>query len=155
LVLLPYVIVKSYEHSKRVSRLIHSLAQGSKDLEEMSRLLESSPAPWQGEPFEEVRSFEALDLRGFKILQDSRIIDLRNWTPFRSGKSDPDSLAYVFRRLKASKLPENAGNNLFRVHLLPTSAKTSVRFPPQQLQPRLRMSPLEDSASDEKRCRWE
>jgi hypothetical protein len=155
LVLMPYVIAQSYQHSKQVHRLIKSLAQGSRDLEEMSRLMESSPTPWQGEAFEEVRSFEALDLTGFKILQDSRIIDLRSWKPFEPEKHNKDPLAYVYRRLKASKLPENAGNNLLRIPLMPTSPKTAIRFPPQQLQPRIRMSPLQSAPSDEKSCRWE
>jgi hypothetical protein len=80
---------------------------------------------------------------------------LRPWKPAEPVKSDPTFQAYVYRRIKACKLPENAGNNLLRVHLLPDSPKTAVRFPGQQLQPRVRMCPLEGSPSNERSCRWE
>ena len=89
------------------------------------------------------RILDEPDLKGFEILQDSRMIDLRDWNPDSPGKSDPTSLAYVYRRLKVVKQRENTTNHLFRVRLLPTSSQTAVRFPTQQLRPRLRISELE------------
>jgi hypothetical protein len=57
--------------------------------------------------------------------------------------------------LKILKQPENTGNNLFRMRLLPTSPLAQVRFPPQQLRPRLRMSRVEGAVPGEKKCLWE
>src|SRR5207253_4199142 len=79
LILLPYFVVKSYQHSQRVAQLIDSLSQGSRDLEKMSELLDGTPKPWASEPAEEVRKLDEPDLKDFEIVQDSRIFDLRNW----------------------------------------------------------------------------
>ncbi len=72
----------------------------------------------------------------------------------RSGESDPRSLVFCYRRLKVFKQPENAGNNVFNVYVLGTSSKTAVRFPSQQLRPKLFMSPIESSTRAEKEYRW-
>jgi predicted acylesterase/phospholipase RssA len=155
LVLLPWFVVRFYERSHRLNQLIDSLSHRSTDLEKMSYLLENKSEPWTGEAAEKVRKLDEPNHKGFEILQDSRIIDLRSWKPSQSEGSDPRSLAYVHRRLKVVKQRENVDNNLFRVRLLPTSPKTAVRFPSQQLQPRLRMCDLGTSDAGQEECRWE
>jgi predicted acylesterase/phospholipase RssA len=155
LVGLPYVLVKFYERNHRINHLIESLSQGSRDLEVMSRLLEGPIKPWVGEPAEEVRDLGELNFKGFEVLQDSRILDLREWNPTSAGKLDSTSEVYGYRRLKVVKRADNAGNNLFRIDVLATSPKTQVRFPQQQLQPQLRMSNLESSIPGDKQCRWQ
>ena len=154
LVLLPYLVVKSHQRSQRINHLVESLSQGSRDLGQMSRLLEGRQEPWIGEPAEEVRSFDESDFKGFGILQDSRIFDLRSWKPVKSAESDPSSLVFGYRRLKVFKQPEKAGNNLFHVYLLGTSPKMGVRFPTQQLQPKLSMSRVEDATGGQKEYHW-
>jgi hypothetical protein len=155
LILLPYFGVKFYQRSHRINQLMESLSQSSPDLERMSRLLEAPMQPWTGDIAEEVRNLEEPDLKGFEILQDSHILDLRKWTPTAAAKTDPHSALYGYRRLKVFKQPQDTGNNLFRIRLLPTSPLTQVRFPPQRLNPRLRMSREENLVSGEKKCRWE
>jgi predicted acylesterase/phospholipase RssA len=155
LILLPYVVVKSYQRSHRINQIVESLSQSSRDLEHMSRLLDGPIAPWTGETPEEVRAFDEPDLTEFEVLQDMRILDLRNWNPAASGKSDPGSMIYGYRRLKVFKKPENAANNSFRVRLLPTSPLTQVRFPPQQVPTKVRRSNVESSVPGQKTCRWE
>jgi hypothetical protein len=154
LVLLPYLVIKSHQRSQRIEHLVESLSQGSRDLGQMSRLLEGKQAPWIGEPAEEVRSFDETNLSGFGILQDSRIFDLRSWKPVDSGENDPDSLVFSYRRLKVFKQPENTGNNIFHVYLMANSPRTAVRFPTQQLQPKLTMSRVEGSSPGQKEYRW-
>ena len=84
---MPYLIVRSYQHSQRLNRLIESLSQGSRDLEIMSQLLDGPMAPWVGETPEEVAKMEPPDFKGFEVLQDSRILDLRPGT--RPGTERP------------------------------------------------------------------
>src|SRR4029079_1478030 len=80
LVLLPYFVVKSYERSRRVDQIVESLAQGSRDVEQMTRLMDGPVTPWVGEKsVEQLRADEQPNLAGFLILQDLRMIDLRNW----------------------------------------------------------------------------
>jgi hypothetical protein len=120
----------------------------------MSRLLEGKQEPWRGEPAEEVRSFDESDIQGFGLLQDSRIFDLRGWKPGKSGESDPSSLVFCYRRLKVFKKPENGGSNVFNAYLRGASPKTAVRFPTQQLQPKLSMSRVRGPNPAQEECNW-
>jgi predicted acylesterase/phospholipase RssA len=155
LVLMPYIVYKSFQRSHRLGQLVNSLSQGNRDLEIMSRLLEGPIKPRPGEPAEEVPSVDALDFSGFEVLQDSRILDLRPWNPTGGGELDAKSHVYGYRRLKVVKRPDNVENSLFRVDVLATSPLTQVWFPPQQLRAHLHMSRLEGPAPGEKRCRWQ
>jgi predicted acylesterase/phospholipase RssA len=155
LVLLPYVIVKAYEHSHLINHIVKSLSQSSHDLEQMTRLLEAKSVPWNGVAFEEVAKAAESDVRGFEILQDSRIMDLRSWNPSEPGKSDPKSLSFWYRRLKVSKLAETDGDSFFYVNLIADHPKTAVRFPSQELLPKLRRSNVDTADSSEKKCRWQ
>ena len=60
-----------------------------------------------------------------------------------------------YRTVKVLKLPENKGNNLFRLRLLPNSPKVDVRFPSQQLEPFLRRVARESRAPEEPEYVWE
>jgi predicted acylesterase/phospholipase RssA len=155
LVGLPYFVAKSYQRSARAHRLMHSLSQGSRDLEKMSFLLENDPAPWAGEGAEEAPAPCEPSFKGFEILQDSRIIDLRDWRPGKGGPDAPDGLIFAYRRLKVFKLPEPVGDGVFRVPMLPTSPRTAVRFPPQQIKPALRRWNIDGSAADRPEWHWE
>src|SRR5262245_41329760 len=155
LFLLPHFIITSYQRSHRVSQIVESLAQGSRDLEQMTLLLEGPATPWTGEQkVEQLPADDKPDLSGFLILQDLRIIDLRSWTP-QDGRSGSDSFVYGYRRLKVQKRPENEANNSFRVSVLALSPQTRVRFPPQQLNPILYSRPLDSSRADKKLIHWE
>jgi predicted acylesterase/phospholipase RssA len=153
-VLMPYVIFQSYQRSARQSHLIDSLSQGSRDLEIMSRLLDGPVQPWIGETAEELRGAEKLDFTGFELLQDTRIIDMRAWNPV-SGKDDATTLVYGYRRVKVLKQEGLPGRNVFRMDVLATHPKTQIRFPLQDLQPKLQMHPLESSLPGEKMIRWQ
>jgi hypothetical protein len=152
---MPYFVVKYYQRSQRISELVESLSQGSPDMGQMSLLLEGPMKPWVGEPAEEVPRLDEPDLTGFELLQDSRVLDFRAWTPAASGAGTSGPLVYGYRRLKVLRQPENTANTLFRMRLLPTSPLTRVRFPPQQLRPRLRMSRVTGDVPGEKECLWE
>jgi hypothetical protein len=155
LVLMPYLVARFYETSHQQNKLINTLSQGSRDYKVMSQLLHASPTPWKGETPEKVRTLDEPNLKGFQILQDSRIIDLRGFKPDESGKSDANSLAYVYRRLRVVKEQDNTNNQVFRLSLLATSPQTAVRFPVQALHPTLKMCDLENTGSGQGECRWE
>src|SRR5262249_52876609 len=155
MILLPYYTYKAYQHSYHVNQLIESLSQGDPDLDCMSRLLDAPIKPWTGELAEEIGEIDEPDLKGFQILQDSHILDLRKWSPANAGKMGTGNYLYGFRRLKVWKLRKETGNNLFRIRLLPTNPLTQVRFPPQELQPKLRVHREENGATGAKHRHWE
>jgi hypothetical protein len=136
-----------------VSRLIDSLSHGSPDFEVMSQLMRAPIRPFKGVVAEEGARLDAPDYKGFQILQDSRIIDLRRWNPTGTGKTDTDSLVYGFHRLKVQKA-ENQSYGVFRIITL-AHPDTQVRFPPQRFQPKLRRAPVETPDAQEKMCQFE
>jgi hypothetical protein len=149
-ILLPYFLVQSYLNSKRVNRLVESLAHGSPDIDILRQLMAGSIKPFTGEPSEEVRRLEPPNYKGFSILQDSCILDLRPWNP-----SDSTSLVYGYRRLKVLKTPDNTGNGVFRMVALTTHPEAQFRFPPSHYQPRLRRMYVENSTTQEASCHFE
>jgi predicted acylesterase/phospholipase RssA len=155
LVLLPYLAYKAYRYHSNVNQIIDSLSQSSPDLECMRRLLNGPMEPWTGQQAEETAEIGAPDLKGFEILQDSHILDLRKWTPVTADKTKEGSYLYGFRRLKVWKLRKETGNNVYRFPSLVTSCLLQVRFPPQELQPKLRVHREGMGATGEKSCRWE
>lgn len=155
LTLLPYLMFKSYQRSDRVNRIVESLAQNSRDLEQMIRLMEGPVELWTGETANEILGNERHDNKGFTILQDSRIIDLRKWKPVTATAIDSQAYLYGYRRLKVLKQLENTANNLFAVSVLAVSPKTQVRFPPQLLTPTLHSRREPASPGSEARVRWE
>jgi predicted acylesterase/phospholipase RssA len=156
LFLLPWFVATTYERSRRVNQIVESLAQGSRDLEQMTRLMEGPVTPWVGErSVEELRPGDKADLTGFQILQDLRIIDLRQWVPLAERNGESESFIYGYRRLKVLKKPENTTNSQFRVSVLALSPDTQVRFPAQQLSPKLYSRNLEDSPRGERLVHWE
>jgi predicted acylesterase/phospholipase RssA len=154
LVLAPLLAVKSHQRSQQLNHVVRSFSQGSRELGQMTRLLEGRQEPWIGEPAEEVPSFDRTDFSGFEILQDSQIFDLRGWKPVESKESDAGSLAFGYRRLKVFKQPENAGNHFFHVDLLAISPQTAVRLPTQQLQPKLARSGVKGLSPGQKDYQW-
>jgi len=153
IVLLPYLTVKYYERSQRITQIVESLAQGSKDLEVMSQLLEAPSPNWMGTKGAELAAGDAFTQTGFTILQDARIIDLRNWQSATAAR--PDSFLYGYRRLKVRKERDNTANSRFRASVLAFSPQTRVRFPAQQLTPKLYFTTLAPSPAGEKLLRWQ
>jgi predicted acylesterase/phospholipase RssA len=156
LFILPYASFKYYKKYHQISKVVESLTQSNSDLEQMSRLLDGPIKPWTGEPPEELRKIEKADLTGFEVLQDMRILDLRNWNPAVSEKSDDSSLIYGYRRLKVLKKLDSVGNNQFRIHLLTTSPLTQIRFPPLAIPAKVRVCKNnESSVAGQKEWYWE
>jgi hypothetical protein len=150
LILLPYLMVQSYLTSKRVNRLVESLAHSNPDIDILSQLMAGPVEPYKGESSEEVRSIEPPNYKGFSVLQDSRILDLRPWKP-----SDSTTLVYGYRHLKVLKNSDNTGNDVFRMVALTTHPDAQFRFPPSQYPPRLRRMCVENASAQEASCHFE
>jgi predicted acylesterase/phospholipase RssA len=155
LVVLPYVLVKVYHRMHMINKIVESISGSSQDLAQMRRLLEGEVSPFPGETPEEVHTIDEPDLRGFKVLQDMHILDLRNWKPAPSAKSDPHSMLYGYRRVKVVKAPDAPEHAHFSLRLMASSPNTIIRFPPQKVPAKLRMAHLGSSASGQEECRWE
>jgi len=152
LVLLPYFGVKYYEYSHRMNQIIQSLAQGSRDVEQMSRLMDGPIKPYVGEKAAELAPNDSPDLTGFTILQDLRMIDLRRWYGAKSTAAN--SYMYGYRRLKVRRDPDNRDKHVFRVGVLAFSPDTQVRFPAQELKPKLYSQDAGTNPVGQKMVHW-
>ena len=141
LFLIPCFIYQAYQDSYRMNQIVSSLRQGSQDLERMNMLLEGPIQPWEGVQAEQVENFDDVDSSGFAVLQDSHILDLRNWRP-GSGESD-SNFVYGYERLKVMRVTEGLESTSFHLRLRPIAANSQLRFPPQELKPALRSTPIE------------
>jgi predicted acylesterase/phospholipase RssA len=155
LILVPYFLVKYYQQSQRINQIVKSLSHGSRDLEEMTHLLEGRSVPWNGVPFEEVDKVAETPASGFEILQDSRIMDLRNWKSGDVGSGNPSSLSFGYRRLRVTKQVDSPETSFFYLNLIPVDVSAGMRFPPQELTPILRRGNLEDAGAGVRTCRWQ
>jgi predicted acylesterase/phospholipase RssA len=153
--LLPYFVAKHFERSHRINKIVESLAQESRDLEVMTRLIDGPVTSIDGENAEELSPENQPNQAGFVILQDLRIIDLRRWKLPTENKRESTSVVYGYRRLKVRKDPNNMGNNNFRISVLAYSPGTQVHFPPQQMKPKLYSRRIDGSAPGEKLVHWE
>jgi predicted acylesterase/phospholipase RssA len=150
LILLPYLLVQSHRNSNHVNRLVESLARGSPDIDILSQLMAGPIKRFKGEPSEQVQNIEPPNYKGFTILQDSCIFDLRPWNP-----SDSTSLVYGSRSLRVLKDPENTENDVFRVVALTTDPEAQFRLPLSKYQPRLRQMSTEHSSTNGASCLFE
>jgi len=153
LVLLPYASVKLYRHNQRINQIVESMTQSSRDLEQMSRLIAGPVKPWKGVSAKAIEGNEIYDNKGFTILQDLRILDLRKWKP--ATRSDSQAYLYGYRRLNVLRQKEDTANKLFAVSVLAVSPKTQVRFPPQLLAPTLYSRTVQGSSGTEDARHWE
>lgn len=152
-VLTPYLTVKYWQKNHRLGQIVESFAQGSRDLEQMGRLLEGPVPRFTGERAEQIAPDDKRGRAGFVILQDLRMIDLRTWHPV--GEKRADSYLYGYRRLKVRRDAMNVLAYDFRASVLALSAETQVRFPAQELRPKLYARPAGVSPDGGKLIHWE
>ena len=154
LLLAPYFIYRSYQHSRRVGQLIEYISTSSPDFEMMSQLVGGPMRTFNGVRAEDVPQLEPADYKGFNILQDARIVDLRSWNPNREGKNDSSSVVYGYRRLKVQRIGKDA-NDEFRVASIVSDPDAHFRFPPQKYPPKLRRKVVENPNAAEKTAQFD
>jgi len=152
LVVAPYMSVKMYRHAQRVDQIVESLTQSSRDLEQMSRLIQGPEPRWKGQAVQAIADTGIHDNTGFTILQDLRIIDMRKWKPASVGVAQ--AYLYGYRRVKVLREKENLANNLFTISVLAISPNTQVRFPPQLLVPTLLSRALPSLPDSARQVKW-
>lgn len=154
LVLMPYLVVKNYQRSQLDSRLIQAFTQGNQDLAQLNRLLANGPDErWAGVTAQVVNGLGQPDFTGYQVLQDSNFVDLRLWR--RGDTSDSKAHISFYRRLRVLKEPGNTKNLIFRVPLRLNLCAVQVRFPSQELQPRLLKGAEQRSPTGQEQCEWQ
>lgn len=108
LIVLPYYLIKWYNHAQTAQRLIEGIAQSSQDFEVINKLLQEGPvAPFKGMPISEDQILTPLDFNGFEVIADTRVLDLRPWK-YRGKTEGEPSWAYMYRRSRVKKCSAEA-----------------------------------------------
>ncbi len=118
----------------------------------MSQLVRGPMKPPQGERPEDVLNLVPPDYKGFSVLRDARIIDLRLWSPTGAGNNDANSLVYGYRRLKVQRA-DNTGSDVFRVITLRVRSGFAVPLSvsaPKGFQPKLKRAIEQNPTTPEK-----
>ncbi len=125
LIFLPHKAVKYYE---KTNLFIEWLYQGNTDIVKIQEILQEPPAMWpegSGATAETVDNFEGFTNNGLKIVQETRIVDLRLWDP----AAPKTSMVQYFRGARVLK--ESEESKRFLIKLI--GEEVQVRFPPQPL----------------------
>jgi hypothetical protein len=156
LIFLPFKAFKYYQNMKQAQQLIGWLYQGNKDMEQIQEILDVQPSAWpkgSGVVPEERDTFKGLDDRGFRVLKETQIADLRLFNP-----TDPNnSLVQYFRRDAVVKQTVNpSSQGLFLMKLTPAHDDAQVRFPLQTMRPTLVKTPDKPDPLNlgAKECLW-
>jgi predicted acylesterase/phospholipase RssA len=141
LIFLPIKAFKYYQNTKQAQLLIEWLYQGNKDMEQIQEILDVQPSAWpKGSSVvpEERDSFKGLDNKGFRVLKETQIADLRLYNP-----TDPNnSMVQDFRRDAIVKQTVNpSSQDLFLMQLTPDHDNAQVRFPLQTMHATLVKTP--------------
>lgn len=119
-VVMPYFAVKWYRQSQVAHRLVESMAQSSRDYAVMRKLLQDGPSPpFEGMSADEVRELPSPDFKGFEVIADMRVLDVRLWDVDSGQAADERSWGFLYRRMRVQKKVPTA--NRFAIHFrLPT-----------------------------------
>jgi len=152
-ILLPLKVFRYIENGKQNQKLIEWLYQGTPDLAEVKKMLEVPPDIWPkgsgASPEERAIFDERAENYNFTFVKDTRIIDLRFWNPTDPSTSMVDSIREV------NAFESSEGTSTVSLELFPVASDAQVRFPPQNLQPKLFKTPdAPGLMPGERTCIW-
>jgi predicted acylesterase/phospholipase RssA len=96
------VYVYQYRRQAGVNAMIvDAITHGSPEFRKILDLVQRKPAPtWTPQPIEDRRASAPVDYKGFEFLQDTSVIDMRDWQP------KANDVAHFYRRLRVQKVAE-------------------------------------------------
>ncbi len=126
---LPYTFLKLHAKSQRQQMVLSAVAETSPIYRKVLTLLEEGPVnTFVPAEYVEVDTLEELDYTGYKIISDSRIIDLRRW----SGKK---SAPFVHDRIRIRRTAEGINNTKLRFQLRSKDDKPFITCRNESLSP--------------------
>jgi hypothetical protein len=147
---LPRATFRYYQKTKRAQLLINWLYQGNKDMALIEQMLEGPAVIWppgSGASAETRSDFNEFTNAGFKVVEETRIADLRLWDPVDPAKS----MVQSFREERVLK--ETDEKDIFFVKLMSTG-DVQVRFPPQRIKASLLKTPDMPGPNGTKTSSW-
>ena len=146
---LPYFGYQAYKTASRSEMIVNAITFSNPDFQLVLQLARQNPIPgeWTSLTAEEVSELEPMNLDGFQLVTDTRIIDMRAWQP---GVNDKAHGFISYRRMKIRRIAPSAENgaversqtdNKFRIQQFGLTRNVSVRCDATDLKPVLRVAP--------------
>lgn len=130
---IPYYLYEVNQKAKKQNMVLTAVAQMNPNYRKIVNLLNQGPkSQFEDMPFEDVDSLESPDFRGFEVLSDSRIFDLRSWS-----EPSPATPAACYTRLRILRTAEGSENPNIRLQRETATENVAMNCPTQSLKPTL------------------
>ena len=148
-VVLPFAAYKRYQVVHQSEMIVDAITFSNPDFQLVLQLARQNPIPgdWEPLPAEEVSQLEPLDLTGFRLITDTRILDARAYRP-ESSSTKHQVVTYrrmVVRRIDGETVAngDDVGNRgHFRIQQFSQTNEVTVRSSSFDLDPVLRVAPV-------------
>jgi predicted acylesterase/phospholipase RssA len=132
---LPVLTWRFYQHSVMHATVVNAVAQGMPDFRKAMELIEHGPHQnWKAEPVERVAALKEIDYKGWELVNDTRILDLRGIEPSGWFNRTPPHY-YVCNILRIRKLPTYQGDGKLTLIYPFRGSAPEVRVPSREYQP--------------------
>ena len=145
----PFVAYQAYRRAHRSEMILDAITFSNPDFQHVLQLARRNPTgtDWTELTAETVPSLDPVVPKGFRLITDTRVTDMRAWNPESSGR---ESQFVVYRRMQVRRVSmpseeqganEQAAYNRFRLQQFGLTDQLSVRCDAEGLNPRLRVAP--------------
>lgn len=147
-VVLPYFTFNAYKRATRSTMIVNAITYSNPDFQLVLEIARQNPVPgeWVALPAEEVAELTPVELKGFRLITDTRVFDLRAWQP---DSTDREHQFITYRRMQVRRVtpaPDVNGNvsalgNKFRIQQFGLTRDVSVKRNTNSLQAIFRRTP--------------
>ncbi len=144
---IPYQIHEVRERARRSEMVLQAIADTSSLYDTILDTLEHDPVTKvDALPYEDVEHLDPPDYRGFEIVTDARVFDLRTLTKRNRGRDG----ARAHARVRVRRTERVKGNSTIRFQSVSSDETLQFACRSTELKPRIARQPLEDG-----RFRWQ
>ena len=138
---LPYYLYKLNEDSQFQTTVIDAITATSPVYKEVVKLFHQTPTKLiDSLSYEDVESMEDIDYTGFKIISDTRIYDLRNW----SFGDEEENSVFVYESIHVQRTDDNPENNHLRFQAVTRDDNLLIKINNPKLNPTMSRLKMED-----------
>jgi hypothetical protein len=153
----PYLMYRAYRRAHRSEMIVDAITFSNPDFQHVLQLARQNPMPGEWTPIEieEVTTLQPVSSEGFRLITDTRVIDMRSWDPAKAHETH-HFVSYRRMQVRRVALPTESeaadfseGMNKFRLQQFGLSDQVSVRCNAKGLKPVFRLAPFVNETGQE------
>ena len=145
----PYFAYQAYRKAHRSEMIVDAITFSNPDFQHVLQLARQNPVlgNWTSLRAEQVAKLEPVSFEGFRLITDTRVMDLRGWDP---EATDEDRQFIAYRRMQVRRVAmpteiasadTSGARSRFRLQQFSISDQASIRCKAKGLHPVLRVAP--------------